>query len=67
MGDHLLAGTALGRSPPSSGFSAVEREQAGLLGSGAAAELNWAPPITLRPPQLAPLLTLHQALHLCFH
>ena len=43
-GDHLLAGISLGRFPPSSGFSAPAREQAGLLGSG-------VQPCRTAPPQ----------------
>lgn len=42
MGDHLLAGISLGRSLPRTGFSALGRKQAGLLGP-AATVLHWAP------------------------
>ena len=41
-GDHLLAGISLGRSLPSTGFSALGRKEAGLLGP-AATVLYWAP------------------------
>lgn len=61
----FLAGISLGRSLPSTGFSALRGEQAGLLGPAAAATLIALPVDPLTPPQLATLLALHQALLLC--